>query len=200
MYKEKFSVKFEHVIAPDINLSLDKEKVIISGSVKISIDNMLKEFTSGLGIKSVFDNIVKKYADSQGYHLKVKNIADADIWLKSHNLHVAASYRITKEWWAKPVAIIVLGKLLNDFAHKVESCGIKPGFKDEIKKAMQQLKKNNSAILDLRQLFENQKFNTESYEVHIENFKFEKVITDSEDGKFIIKLEGKADMKKSIKK
>ena len=197
---EEFIVKFEHIIAPDIILCLEKEKVDISGTVKISIDNMLKEFTRGLGLKSIFDSIIEKHADSEGYHLNIRNIANADISVKEHNLYVSANYRPSKEWWAKPVAIVVLGKLLGDFACKVERCGIEPGFRGEIKKAMQQLRKNNSAILDLRNLFENQVFSTKCYEVKINNFIFEKVNTGSEDGKFVINLSGKADIdKKQLK-
>ncbi len=196
MDKEEFIVKFEHIIAPNIVLCLENESVEVSGTVKISIDNMLVEFTKGLGLKSIFDSIIEKYADSEGYHLNIKNIANADICIKGHNLHVSAIYRASKEWWAKPVAIIVLGKLLGDFAQKVESCGIEPGFRGEIKRAMQQLRKRNSAILDLRNLFEKQKFFTNNYEVNIENFVFENVKTASEDGRFVITILGRANMEK----
>lgn len=191
---EEFTVKFEHIIAPNIVLTLEDNKVKVSGTVKIAIDSMLKEFTHGLGLKSIFDHIVEKYADDEGYHLNIRNIANADICVKSHNLHVSANYKGSKEWWAKPVAILVLSKLLNDFAWKVENCGIEPGFREEIRKAMQQLRKSNYAILDLRNLFEKQKFCTKSYEIFIHDFIFEKVNTYSENGTFVIKINGNSDM------
>jgi len=196
---EDFTVKFEHVIAPNIVLKIIEDKVLVSGTVKIAIDTMLKEFTRGLGLKSIFDHLVEKYADQDGYHLTIKNIANADIFVKNNKLHVSAKYMMSKEWWAKPVAILVLGKLLNDFAYKVENSGIEPGFRDEIKKAMQQLRKSNYAILDLNKLFEEQKYYTKSFKVDIYNFNFEKIDTYSENGVFVIKILGYSDMKKTSK-
>lgn len=199
MDNENFIVRFEHIIAPNINLTIQENKVIVSGTVKISIDSMLKEFTNGLGLKSIFDHIVEKFVDEKGYHLIIKNIANADIYVKNNNLHVSAKYISSKEWWAKPVAVLVLGKLLNDFASKIENSGIEPGFRDEIKKAMQQLRKSNYAILDLNNLFENQVFYINNFKFNIYNFNFEKIQTYSEDGVFVIKIEGLSDIKKSIR-
>ncbi|MFN8575623.1 MAG: hypothetical protein U0354_02075 [Candidatus Sericytochromatia bacterium] len=199
MDNENFIVRFDHIIAPNINLNIQENKVIVLGTVKISIDSMLKEFTKGLGLKSVFDHIVEKFVDEKGYHLIIKNIANADIFVKDNKLYVSATYMSSKEWWAKPVAVLVLGKLLNDFAWKIENTGIEPGFRDEIRKAMQQLRKNNYAILDLNNLFENQFFYINNFKFNIYNFKFEKIQTYSEDGVFVIRVEGLSDIKRSIK-
>src|SRR5690606_4134243 len=107
-------------------------------------------------------------------------------------LHVTSEYRPSKEWWAKPVAVIVLGKLLGDFAAKVEDCGITPGFRQEIKNCMQQLRKKNSASLDLRKLFEEQTFYTGSYKVFINDFSFQEVFTSADNGNFLINFNGRS--------
>jgi hypothetical protein len=87
-------------------------------------------------------------------------------------------------------SLVVLGKLLGDFATNVENCGISPGFRNDIKQAMQQLRKNNSAILELKNLFQNQTFYTENFKIYLESFEFINVKTLSENGNFIIDFSG----------
>lgn len=198
MNTNEFIVNFDHIIAPDITFNIVDDKVSISGTVKISIDSMLQEFTKGLGLKSVFNHLIEKYVDDKGYHLIIKNIANANIFVQNGKLNVVADYMAGKEWWAKPVAVLVLGKLLNDFAWKIEKCGIEPGFRDEIKDAMQQLRKKNSAILNLNNLFENQTFNTLKHNVRLFNFNFENIRTYSENEVFVINITGYSDLKQSV--
>lgn len=197
MHNKNFIVKFEHIIAPNITFTLNEDTATVLGTVKISIDSMLHEFTKGLGLKSVFEHLIEKYVDDKGYHLIIKNIANADIFVQEGNLHVIANYVAGKEWWAKPVAILVLGKLLNDFAFNIEKCGIDPGFRSEIKNAMQQLRKNNNAILNLNNLFEGQSFYTENSKINLYSFKFEVIKTYSENGIFVIDIIGTSSFKKS---
>ena len=190
---ETFSVYFEHLISPHITLSLhDNNKVFIEGTVKISVNQMIKNFTSGLGLKNLVDKIIDTKVDNVGYSLSIKDIANACISIKKNKLHVMAEYKPSKEWWAKPVAIIALGKILNDFAINIENSGINPGFRTNIKDSMQQLRKNNFATLDLKHLFENQVFFTENYKVFIKKFDFNKVTTYSEDDRFVISFSGES--------
>lgn len=198
--KEKFLVKFNHIISPDIVLTLeDSETMKINGKVKIAIDKMLGDFTMGLGLKSVVDKIVQKTVSSKGYFLYIRGIADASLSVENNKLLVRADYLPGKEWWAKPVALVVLGKLLGDFASNVENCGIYPGFRNEIKKGMQQLRKKNNAILDLRKLFIEQTFYTSSSKIFLETFSFNSVNTFSEDGNFIINFSGNSRVKRQAK-
>ncbi len=188
---EDFLVKFNHVISPVITLVLESEELVrVNGTVKIAIDKMLSDFTNGLGLKMVFDQLIKKDVSPEGYFLDIKSIAKASISVHDNKLKVSAEYGPSKEWWAKPIALVVLGKLLGDFAAKIEDCGISPGFREEIKKSMQQLRKNNSATLDLRNLFEKQTFYTQNFKVFIKNFRFISVNTSSENGHFVIKFCG----------
>ncbi|MBC7474129.1 MAG: hypothetical protein H7263_07530 [Candidatus Sericytochromatia bacterium] len=192
MSKESFKVHFNHVISPDILLNIFENHAEINGTVRIAIDKMLNEFIGNLGLKTVFDKLINKSVDESGYYLDIKEIAVATISIKDSNLHVLAEYRASKEWWAKPIAIIVLGKLLGDFATKVENCGIVPGFRLEIKNAMQQLRKNNHAVLNLRNLFERQTFFTGFSKVSLYDFDFTSVDTFSVDEDFVIKFDGKS--------
>lgn len=196
LQREKFRVKFDNLIQPDITFDIDEKTTTVSGSVKVAIDKMLNDFTGGLGLKSVVDKLIERKTDDSGCLLDIKGIAVAYIFVKNAKLHVKAEYRASKEWWAKPVALVVLGKLLNDFAAKIDNCGIYPGFRLDIKGAMQQLRKENYAILNLKNLFDEQTFCTEYSKVTLTDFKFVSVNTSSENGNFVIDFLGTANIKK----
>jgi hypothetical protein len=190
---EQFLVKFNHLISPEILLSTENPgSVKVKGTVKIAIDKMLDDFTRGLGLKTVIDKLVKKTAGPEGYFLDIKGIARASLSVRQGVLLVMAEYGPAKEWWAKPIALVVLGKLLGDFATNVENCGISPGFRNDIKQAMQQLRKNNLAVLELKNLFQSQTYYTENNKVSLISFEFNSVKTLSENGDFVIDFAGRS--------
>jgi hypothetical protein len=189
---EHFYVFFEHLISPEILLYQESEdSFIVEGKVKISVDQMIHNFTSGLGLKNLFDKIVQTNSTDKGYFLTIKDIADAGITIRDYKLYVNADYKPSKEWWAKPVALVALSKILNDFAGNVEKSGILPGFRNSVKDSMQQLRKGNFASLALKDLFEKQYFYTKNLKVFINKFNFESVKTSSENGRFVISFKGK---------
>jgi len=196
LQEEYFRIRFEHPISPDVLLIIkDTENVKVAGQVKIDLDSMLNTFAGGLGLKLIFDQLVKKSVTSEGYFLDIKGIAIASIFIKDGKLFVKAEYKASKEWWAKPIALAVLDKLLLDFAIKLEKCGVISGFRDDIKIAMQELRKNNSASLNLKNLFENQTFDKKSLKIYIKKFNFSSVKTYSENGYFKINFLGNAKAK-----
>lgn len=193
-HTEHFFVSFEHLISPEIILYQDKDfenVFIVHGKVKVSVEQMIHNFTSGLGLKNLFEKIVKTNSSEKGYFLSISEIADAGITVRDYKLYVNAEYKPSKEWWAKPIALVALSKILNDFAGNIEKSGILPGFRDSIKDSLQQLRKTNFASLALKDLFEEQYFYTKNLKVFIKEFTFEKVKTSSENGKFIIDFSGK---------
>jgi len=148
---ENFKIKFSQAISPDIFFQLKTEKTMeVSGKVTIDLDLMLGDFVSGLGLKSLLSQLVKKNITPNLYLIDIKGIAEASIKLENESLQVKADYRPAKEWWAKPVALIVLAKLLNDFAGKIENSGLQPGFRQEVNNCLQQLRKKKSGSIRIK--------------------------------------------------
>jgi len=193
LQEEYFRIKFEHPISPDVLLIIkDSENIKVAGQVKIDLDTMLNSFAGGLGLKLIFEQLIKKSVNDDGYFLDIKGIALASISIKDEKLCVKAEYRASKEWWAKPIALAVLDKLLLDFAIKLEKCGVVSGFRSDIKIAMQDLRKSNSANLNLKNLFLNQTFINKSLKIIINDFNFSSVKTYSEESFFKINFLGNA--------
>lgn len=124
--------------------------------------------------------------------MNITGIATASISLTNDKkLLIKAEYRAGKEWWAKPVALTVLSSFLEDFNNKLISAGVKPGFGNDIKNALQSLRKTNKATLDLKNLFENQNFyHNKNYNLY--NFSFKSIDTYSENDIFVINFTGKS--------
>ncbi len=190
--KKIFRVKFNHIISPNVSFDIkNSSEIDINGNVKIDIDNLLGNFSSGLGLKNIFSKVIEKKVTKEGYFMFIKDIANASITLNNkYQLIVSAEYRPSKEWWAKPIALTVLSKFLNDFSSKLINSGVTPGFETDIKKALQDLRKHNKAILELKNLFEKQNFSINNKYYLVENFSFKKVETYSEDSIFVINFIG----------
>lgn len=194
-----FNVKFNHIISPSVFFELDSDdSVDIKGTVKVDIDNLLSTFTSSLGIKNLFSRIIEKKVTSEGYFIDIKGIAKASLFIKNDNLIIKAEYSPSKEWWAKPVALTVLSRFLDDFKYKLVSAGVTPGFGESIKKALQNLKKHNLAELELKKLFDKQNFCLGEKMFFIENFEFSTLKAFSENESFVIGFEGFSKIKIKI--
>ncbi|MEK7435130.1 MAG: hypothetical protein AABZ74_18510 [Cyanobacteriota bacterium] len=190
--KKIFRVKFNHIISPNVSFDIkNSSEIDISGNVKIDIENLLGNFSSGLGLKNIFSKVIEKKVTKEGYFMFIKDIANASITLNNkYQLIVSADYRPSKEWWAKPIALTVLSKFLNDFSYKLINSGVTPGFETDIKKALQDLRKYNKATLELKNLFEKQNFSINNKYYLVENFSFKKVETYSENSIFVINFIG----------
>jgi hypothetical protein len=189
--KKIFKVNFNHIISPCVFFELEEDSnVKIKGTVSVDIDNLLSNFTASLGLKNLFSRVVEKKVTSEGYFIDIKGIANASLFIKDDNLIIKAEYSPAKEWWAKPVALTVLSRFLDDFKYKLVSAGVTPGFGESIKKALQSLKKINSAELELKKLFDKQNFYLEDKLFFIENFEFTTLEAFSENESFVISFEG----------
>lgn len=167
-----------------------EESVDIKGTVSVDIDNLLSNFTSSLGIKNLFSRVIEKKVTPEGYFIDIKGIAKASLFIQNDNLIIKAEYAPAKEWWAKPVALTVLSRFLDDFKYKLVSAGVTPGFGESIKKALQNLKKHNYAELELKKLFDKQNFYLGNKLFFIENFEFTTLDAFSEDESFVIGFKG----------
>jgi hypothetical protein len=189
--KDIFRVNFNHIIEPNIEIKLNENNTAdIKGKIYIEIDNMISNLIDSLSIKSIFDKIISKEVTSNFYLLNIRGIAKASISVKDNKLFVKAEYLPGKEWWVKPVALLVLSTILYDFAIKVEKSGIEPGFRNEIKKSLQSLRKTNSSQIDLRNLFINQKYKHFYKKITLKDYLFKKVFTYNDKNLFVIDFEG----------
>jgi len=186
-----FKIKFNHLIEPDIEIQLVNDLLAnIQGKISIEIDKMISSLIESLGIKSIFDKVISKEVNEQGYFLYIRGIAKASISVKNNKLFVKAEYLPGREWWVKPIALIVLSKILEDFAIKIEKAGIEPGFRNEIKKSLQSLRKNNSAELNLNSLFVNQKYRHLYKTITLKDYSFKNISTYNNKNIFIIDFQG----------
>jgi hypothetical protein len=85
--EENFKIKFNHLIEPDIEIKLNDNNIAeIKGKISIEIDKMISNLIKSLGIKSIFDKIISKEVNSEGYFLHIKGIANSNIFVKDNKL------------------------------------------------------------------------------------------------------------------